>query len=123
MTGRGICSVLSFYTVSMIPSTLRSFSPGETIRFGSIEFIANRFGGLSPSPLGDGSGAIVTYYARIEPPLLHQTMMGGPIKGLPTTLNGEGRTNLPFLGRHNMEASPTSTITYRGWRVLRSIKL
>jgi hypothetical protein len=37
--------------------------------------------------------------------------MGGPIKGLPTTLNGEGRSDIPFLGRHGAEASPTSTMT------------
>jgi hypothetical protein len=35
--------------------------------------------------------------------------MGGPIEGLPMTLNGEGRTDLPFPGRHGMETSPTST--------------
>jgi hypothetical protein len=27
------------------------------------------------------------------------------------TLNGEGRTNLVFPGRHGVEASPTSTMT------------
>jgi hypothetical protein len=36
-------------------------------------------------------------------------MMGGPIEGLPMTPNVEGRTNLPILGRHGVEVSPTST--------------
>jgi hypothetical protein len=37
--------------------------------------------------------------------------MRGPIEGLPTIVNGEGRTNLLFPGRHGAEASPTSTTT------------
>jgi hypothetical protein len=32
---------------------------GKTIHFGSLEFNADRFVGLSPSPMGDGSGAAV----------------------------------------------------------------
>jgi hypothetical protein len=66
--GRGICSMLSFYIVPMVPSsvlilaigakrsTIDVFSLGETICFRSIEFITNRFGGLSLSPLRDRSG-------------------------------------------------------------------
>jgi hypothetical protein len=88
-----------------------AFSLSETISFGSVEFITNRFSGLSLSPHGDGSGTVVTDPARGEPPLLQWTMTGGPIEGLPTTLNGEGRTDLPFLGRHVAETSPTSTTT------------
>jgi hypothetical protein len=37
--------------------------------------------------------------------------MGGSIEGLPMTINREGRTDLPFLGRHGAKASPTSTMT------------
>jgi hypothetical protein len=33
------------------------FSFGETILFRSLRFIADHFGGLSLSPIGDGSGA------------------------------------------------------------------
>jgi hypothetical protein len=38
-------------------------------------------------------------------------MTGGPIEGHPMTSNGEGRPDLPFLGRHGVKASPTSTTT------------
>jgi hypothetical protein len=34
------------------------FAWGETIRFGSLEFIANRFGNLSISPEGNDSDAV-----------------------------------------------------------------
>jgi hypothetical protein len=93
--GSVICSVLSFYTVLMVPSSMfittigggRSpsdiFTLGETIHFESVEFITNQFGGLSPSPLEDGSGTIITDPAHGEPLLLQQTMIGGPIVGSP----------------------------------------
>jgi hypothetical protein len=35
------------------------FSLGKTTRFKSLEFIADRFGGRSLSPIGDDSGAAV----------------------------------------------------------------
>jgi hypothetical protein len=78
----GICSGLSFYTVPMDLSSAfvaatggehspsKHFSFGETIRFGSLEFIANWLSNLSLSPLGGGSGAIITGPTRGEPPLL-----------------------------------------------------
>jgi hypothetical protein len=116
--------MLSFYTILIVPSLVfitttdaerspcEGFHLGETIRFRSLEFIANRFGGLSLSPpLGDSSGAIVMGPTRGEPPLLQRTMMGGPIEGPPMTPNGEGRTDIPFLERSGAEVSPTSTTT------------
>jgi hypothetical protein len=57
--GRRICSVLSFYTVLMVPSSAITiaaggellmcggFSLGKTIRLGNFEFILNYFGDLS----------------------------------------------------------------------------
>jgi hypothetical protein len=44
------------------------FSLSETIRFGGLEFIVNRFSGLSLSPMGDDSDAIITgHHPRCEP--------------------------------------------------------
>jgi hypothetical protein len=80
------------------------FSLDETIHFGSLEFIANRFRGLSLSPIGDGSDAIVMGSARGEPPSLQQTMMGDSAEGFPTALDGEGRTNLPSPRRYGVGA-------------------
>jgi hypothetical protein len=79
----------------------------KTIRFGSL-FITNRFDGMSFS---DGSGTIIMGPTHGEPPLPSQATTGGPIKGLPTTPNREGRTDLPFLGRHGVVAPPTPTMT------------
>jgi hypothetical protein len=46
------------------------FSLSETIRFGSLKFIADRFGGLSLSPTGDGLDAIAMGSAHGGPPSL-----------------------------------------------------
>jgi hypothetical protein len=106
MPGRGICIVLFPLDVLMVPSSVfiaatsseclscDGFSLGETIRFGNLEFIADRFGDLSLSPLGDGLGTIIIGPAHGGPPLLYYTMMGGPTEGFPMTPNGEGRTDL-----------------------------
>jgi hypothetical protein len=87
------------------------FPPGETIRFGSLEFIADQFSGLSLSPLGGGSGAVIMVPARSGPSLLQQTMMGSPIEGFPMAPGREGWTDLPFPGRHDAESPPTSKMT------------
>jgi hypothetical protein len=52
------------------------FFLGKTIRFGSLEFISDHFGGLSLSPMGDGSDAIVMGSARGGPPYPLRAMMG-----------------------------------------------
>jgi hypothetical protein len=44
------------------------FSLGETIHFESLEFITDRFGGLSLSPMGNGSDAIIMGSAHDRPP-------------------------------------------------------
>jgi hypothetical protein len=46
-----------------------SFFLSESIHFGSLEFITDRFGGLSLSRLGDGSCIIIMGPAHGGPPL------------------------------------------------------
>jgi hypothetical protein len=87
------------------------FSLSKTIHFGSLEFIAHHFGGLSLSPLGDGSGIVVMGPAHGGPPLTSQTMVGDSTEGFPMAPNGEWRTDLPSPRRHVMEAPPASTTT------------
>jgi hypothetical protein len=71
------------------------FSIGETIRFRSLEFIADRFDRLSLSHMGNGLDAVVMDSAHGGPPSPQQTMMGDSIKGSPVASDEEGRINLP----------------------------
>jgi hypothetical protein len=102
--------------------TMRCFSLGETIRFKSLEFIANRFGGMS-LPLKDGSGAIIMGPACGEPPLLQQTMMGGPIEGSTRLLMGKGGPASPSHGDAAWRFLPLQPRPYHGRRTLWLIKL
>jgi hypothetical protein len=51
--------------------TCGGFSLGETIRFGNLEFITNRFDNLSLSPKGSDSRFIFVGMAQIRSPSLH----------------------------------------------------
>jgi hypothetical protein len=84
------------------------------IRFGSLEFIAYRFSGLSLSPMGDSSGAAVMSSTRGGTPSPLWTMTGDSIEEFHTALDGEGRINLPSPRRHSTGAStaPTTTIPW-----------
>jgi hypothetical protein len=87
------------------------FSLGETICFGSLELITDQFGGMSLSPLWNGLGTTAMGPACGGSLLPQWIMVGNPTEGFPTAPSGEGRTDLPFPGRHDMKASPTSTTT------------
>jgi hypothetical protein len=84
---------------------------GETIRFGSLKFIADHFSGLSLSPSGDVSDTIVMGFTHSEPPSPSWTTTGNSVEDLPTSSNGEGRIDLPSFRRHDTGTQPTSATT------------
>jgi hypothetical protein len=71
------------------------FFLSETICFGSLKFIANYFGGLSLSPMGDGSGATVMGSTHGGTPSPLWAMAGDSIEEFHTASDGEGRIDLP----------------------------
>jgi hypothetical protein len=71
------------------------FSLGENIRFRSLKFIADRFDGLSLSPMWDSSGATVMVWTRGRTPSPLWAMIGDSIKEFHMALDREGRINLP----------------------------
>jgi hypothetical protein len=89
------------------------FSLGETIHFGSLEFIINCFGGLSLSPMGDGSDAIVMGSTRGGPTSPLRAMMGDSVAEFHMALDGEGRIDLLSTRMYGMGASlaPATTIS------------
>jgi hypothetical protein len=77
------------------------FSRGKTIRFESLEFIANHFGGMSLSPMWDGSNAVVMDSARGGPlPLCPHSgpRLGTPSRGSPWPRTGNRGPTSPLLG-------------------------
>jgi hypothetical protein len=87
------------------------FFLGETIHFGSLEFIADRFGGLSLYSSGDVLGTFVMDSARRGPPSPLWTMMGDSTEEFPTSSDGEGGIDLLSPKRHGTGAPPASPMT------------
>jgi hypothetical protein len=87
------------------------FSLGETIHFGSLEFIFDYLSGLRLSPVGDGSDAVTMGSAHGRPVSPWWTMMGDSAEEFPMAPVGEGMTNLPSPRRHDVEATSASTTT------------
>jgi hypothetical protein len=87
------------------------FSHGETIHFGSLESNTDCFDGLSLSPMGDGSDAIIigSAHGGLLSPL--RAMTGDFAEDFDTALNGEGRIDLPSPRKRGTGASPVHTTT------------
>jgi hypothetical protein len=66
------------------------FALGKTIRFGSLEFIANHFGGLSLSPERNDSCVIFVRMGHNRSPSLH-TILEEDIAS-----SGEGSSDFPI---------------------------
>jgi hypothetical protein len=83
-----------------------ALSLSETIHFGSLQFIVDRFGGLSLSPMGEGSDAIVIGSACSGPPSPLRAMMGDSVEEVQMASDGEGRIDFPSPRRHDTGDSP-----------------
>jgi hypothetical protein len=80
--------------------TCGGFSLGETIHFGSLEFIVNCFGGLSLSPMRNDSGAAFMGSMHGGPPSPLWPMIEDSTKELYMASSGEGGSSLPSSRRH-----------------------
>jgi hypothetical protein len=86
-------------------------SLGETIRFGSLEFITNCVSGLSLSPRRNDLDATFMGSSRSGPPSPLWAMIGDSTKELHTTLSRERGSGLPSPRRHGVEALPAPATT------------
>jgi hypothetical protein len=86
------------------------FSLSETIHFGSLEFIADCFSGLSLSPKGSNSGAIFVGTTRSGSPSLW-SMIENSADEFYMASSGEGSFGLPVSRRHSTGALPAPIAT------------
>jgi hypothetical protein len=73
------------------------FLHGETIRFGSLEFIIECFGGVNLSPQRDGSDVAAMGSTHCGPLSPLWAMTGDSILEFYTVLDGEGGSASPLL--------------------------
>jgi hypothetical protein len=101
--------------------TYGGFSLGETIRFGSLEFIAHCFRSLSLSPKGSDSGAIIVGTTLNRLPSLH-TIVEDSIDEFYIASSGEGCSGLPVSRRPSMGTHLLPSQPHHGWRMLRPLR-
>jgi hypothetical protein len=87
------------------------FSLNETIRFGSLKFITNCFGGLSLSPRGDSTDAAIMGSTHNRPPTLLRAMIGESTEEFHTTSGGEGGLGPASPRRRGNGAPPSPAMT------------
>jgi hypothetical protein len=87
------------------------FSLSKTIRFGSLEFITDCFGGLSLSCMGDGSDAAVMGSTDGGTPSPLRAMTGDFVEEFHMVSDEKGRIDLLSPRWHDMGASTTPTTT------------
>jgi hypothetical protein len=79
--------------------TCSGFSLSKTLRFESLEFIADCFGGLSLSPRRNDSGAAFMGSTHTRPPSLLRAMIEDSTKEFYMASSGEGGFDLPSFRR------------------------
>jgi hypothetical protein len=88
------------------------FSCGKTVCFGSLEFIADYFGGLSLSPRGSNSDATLMCPTHGEPPSPLRAMIEDSTEEFHMdSSREEGFAHPPSPRRHNTGDPPTPVTT------------
>jgi hypothetical protein len=93
--------------------TCAGFSLGETICFGSLEFIINCFSGLSLSPKGSDPGTVFMGTTCNGSPSLRTTIKDSTEEFYMTS-SGEGSSDLLVSRRHDTRAllAPVTTMSW-----------
>jgi hypothetical protein len=91
---------------------------GKTIRFGSLEFTADRFSNLSLYPVGNDLGVIFVGMVHSGPPFVHTMHKESSNKG-DTTLGGVGSSRLPGPRWCNVVILIAPSPPHHHWRMLR----